>query len=390
MIRRILAAVAIALGLAAIALGVASATVWRSADEVVASTAQPAAPVVLVQPGVLGLVEPEVTVTATAAAPDQSVVVALARTADAVGWIGTGAHELVSGLSSWSELRTEVVAGDEPLPNPAGSDLWLVEHAGTGQVEFTLRADPGQVVLLAASDGTAPAPRITLTWQVAVTTPYLIPLVVLGGVLLLAGLGLLLYDSMVRREVRVRRDAMDKRANADVIETSIIPAALQVSTEDATDSLLDTAGLTRRQRRELERRLKESNPRVAAGGPMAGTAGMGGAGIVPGVANPEVHRALRYVDMPAPAAEGWRTDRAAAGPAAGAGVVPGGSAGARARGEELADRLADAGAARGSAIVPGSRAAAAAAAEKVPQLEETPGRVSWRTLWGVGPGTEEK
>ena len=39
------------------------------------------------------------------------------------------------------------------------------------------------------TDGTAPAPAITLEWSVPVDNPYFVPLLVAGGILLLAGLG---------------------------------------------------------------------------------------------------------------------------------------------------------------------------------------------------------
>lgn len=382
MTRRIPAAVALVLGLIAIALGIASATAWRSSDVVAASMPAPTAPVVLVEPGVLAMVADEVTVTATAASPDNPVTVALAPKGDAVAWLGPAAHELVTGLASWTQLATERVDGDPSVPNPAGSDLWLEEQTGTGSLEATFTPEAGQIVLLAATDGTAPAPRLTLTWQVPVQTPYLVPLLIVGGVLVLLGLALLRYPNLWRRGNLPEREGVPRSGRGE-------PAAAPPTEA----SLTDTAGLSRRERRELERRLRLADPRMAPDGPVARTAGMVGAGIVPGVANPEHHRALRHVVAPESAPPAVAADaRDMAGPAAGSAVVPGVAQTRRYRPSDLADRiaadrLAESGPAAGSAIVPGSRRAAPG---RNGAAEPDPEQVSWRALWGFGPGTEEQ
>ena len=64
-LQRILAAGLIVLGLVGIGTGVASATVWRESETVVASTpANEGSPLVLSEPGVLDMVADDVTITA--------------------------------------------------------------------------------------------------------------------------------------------------------------------------------------------------------------------------------------------------------------------------------------------------------------------------------------
>lgn len=310
--RRTLAALLAVLGLVAIGLGIASATVWRSSDTVTATLpGAPDVPVLLVQPGVLGMVdEGTVTVTATAAVADAPVVLAFATAADVVAWVGPAAHLDVVGLSSWTELATERVDGEATVPNPAGADLWAQEITGAGEVTTELVPDPGQVIMLVATDGTQPAPILRLSWPVQVATPYLVPLLVGGTLATLLGLGILVWDVLVRREVRARTAARQLRQAADTTETSTMPIV--------------PARLTRRQLRERDRAQREVDPRGAPDGPIATTGGMVGAGIVPAAVDPERHRALRHI-----AIEETRPEAApppghdSAGPARGSAVVPG-------------------------------------------------------------------
>ena len=65
-----------------------------------------------------------------------------------------------------------------------------MENTATGEFSAIITPPSGAVSVLLATDGTEPAPVVSLTWPVAVTTPYLVPLLVAGGVLLLAALAL--------------------------------------------------------------------------------------------------------------------------------------------------------------------------------------------------------
>lgn len=359
MIRRILAAVLVVLGLIAVGLAVGSATVWRPSDTVTASMpAQPTEPVVIVEPGVLGMVADTVTLTATSFSEDAPVVLAFAPSSDVTAWVGAASHVAVTGMSSWTQLRVEEVAGEESVPNPAGADLWTSELTGTGELVVELSPDPGDVALLAATDGTAAAPRITLTWTVPVTNPYLVPLVAAGAVLLVLGLAILAYDILVRREVRARERTREARRTADATATSQLPAdAIAALAEPAkpAPASVTASTLTRRQLRELERRRRQEDPRLADDGPVARSGGMVGAGIVPAVLDPERYRALRYVDVPEEALEPVQEPTPEQGP------------------------VHDAGPARGSSIVPG-----VAEPERHRQSPSEPERTSWRSLWGFG------
>lgn len=193
MLRRITSITLVVLGVLAIAAAVLSATAWRSSDEVVATLpAAPEAPLVVTEPGVLEMVAAEVTVTATA--PDGApVLLAVGSDVDVTGWVADAAVVQVTGLESWTELATAAVEGTPEVPDPTthGSDMWVAQATGEGEASLEWTQTDGRWQLLAATDGTAAAPTITLTWPQDVRTPYLVPGLVVGGLLIVAGILLL-------------------------------------------------------------------------------------------------------------------------------------------------------------------------------------------------------
>src|SRR5690606_2461320 len=210
-VQRFLAVLLIVAGLGGIGFGIATAPVLRESDTVVA-TATPSGDgtMVVTEPGVLGLVDDQVTVRATV--PEgQKVTLALGTDVDVLGWVGEDPYDAVTGLSSWETLR--VVPGtpatqdtgdgeegdgsdeqaDAPAkpasgPDPAGSDMWISEVSGETTVSMRWTEEPGRVVLLAAGVGkNAEAPTLELTWPRPSSTPYLWPGVLGGGLLLILG-----------------------------------------------------------------------------------------------------------------------------------------------------------------------------------------------------------
>lgn len=286
MLRRILAAVIIVIGLALIGLGVASATVWRPADHMTVSASPDSAPATLVMPGVLAMVDENVTVTAAAENADDAIVLVFARANDMLAWVGDTDRLQIEGLADWETLETNRIEGEEDtIPNPRGSDLWSEVIEGEGEVTFDLTADNRQIIMLAATDGSQPAPTLTFTWPIEVSTPYMVPLIAAGSVLALIGIVWIAYGLLVARELRQREAAqeeIEQKSERQILET-------QVFRSDQP--------MTRRQLREMQRKFKEQDPRHATGGPVAATAGGVGAGVLPGVADPGFYRAQRYVPV---------------------------------------------------------------------------------------------
>ena len=218
MLQRALASLLCLLGASSIGLGIASATVWRASDTLVASAeTKQGSTLLLTEPGVLDMAAETVSVVATSASDDK-VVLALGRTADVEAWVGEDPRTVVTGLVDRETLSVEgggtaetagepTPAATEPaatdpavtdpaaadpaaaVPDPAGSDLWVAEASGAGQATLEWTREDGRWSVLAANVGPEPGPlTLTLTWPQEVTTPWLVPGVVAGSVLLLAGL----------------------------------------------------------------------------------------------------------------------------------------------------------------------------------------------------------
>lgn len=287
MLQRLIAALLGVLGIAAIGLGVASATVWRADDPLVATAAPGGDTRTLVtDPGVLELAGDPVTVTVRA--DGSPVVLAVGRDTDVTAWVGDDPYARVTGLSDWHTLATtageppatatpSAEASAEPAPEPSpsasgaaeqavveaadptGSDMWVLEVGGDGSATLDWPAQDGRWSLIAVSLGDT-APTLDLSWPQTVTTPWLWPAVALG-VLLLAVAAVLLV-----RILRSRHDGPDTGWHPVTTGAmATVPAAAgsaaaaggaQPATGDATGAIpVGTVGVsapTRRQIREAE------------------------------------------------------------------------------------------------------------------------------------------
>ncbi len=122
-----------------------------------------------------------------------SFLLAAGRPDDVAAWVGPTAHNTVTGLSmDAAALEVAHTDGEATAPSPAGSDLWVTSENASGELSYTWTppAD-GEWSLLLAADGTKPAPAtISMTFPNDTSTPWAVPFMVLG-VLLMAGGGLL-------------------------------------------------------------------------------------------------------------------------------------------------------------------------------------------------------
>lgn len=180
-------------GVLALAAGIAARTVWLPDDEVTAvADLSGAGPVAVTTAGVLETRAGPVEVSATAA-DGGPVLLAVGRQADVEAWVEGSAHASVTGLVETERLGVEESDGEAQVPDPATSDLWVQHESGTGTATLTYDAPDGRWLLLAAGNGQTPAPdQLTLTWDREVVTPWSVPLVVTGILLLLAALVLVL------------------------------------------------------------------------------------------------------------------------------------------------------------------------------------------------------
>jgi hypothetical protein len=131
------------------------------------------------------------------------------------------------------ETATPAEGGDSAAPedaaddgvagrSPVGSDLWLDEFEQTDRLTTPLQL-PAEMSVLIASDGSAPAPgTVTLTWPVDRSTPWAVPLIAGGAVVLVVGV--LLYILGIRH---ARRSRGPRRKGLPVPATQPIDLAVE-------------------------------------------------------------------------------------------------------------------------------------------------------------------
>ena len=304
MSRRILSVVVTVLGLVLVALAVCSATIWKPGSKVEAKLASgPSQPYVITAPGVLSGAESDVTVTASSS-DGKDVHLFVARAADLDAWMSPDADKALpytvitsidadaGSLASRDETQYCPPANAAPAPSAApsaqpsasaqaggsqcsarkatgvtasGSDIWLGEKTGGSSVTFNTGKDADramlprknldeQIVVMAMTDGKAPAPGLTISWKRQVETPwYFYGGLVLGSLFVLVGAFLFFIDLQLRRANVDRRTRSAERAariaNADSVSTEGIP---QVDDPDRP--------LSRRELRDKERAEASGEP----------------------------------------------------------------------------------------------------------------------------------
>ena len=181
------------LGLLTLLAGVGQKTIWAPAETVTASVPADgtAAPLTVIDQKLRTLHGGTVKINVKG---EGSFMLAAGRPDDVDAWVGKTAHNTVSGVTEDNKsLQLAHTDGEAAAPSPAGSDLWVSTENASGELNYTWSAPAdGDWSLLLASDGTKPAPSsISMTFPNDTSTPWAVPLMVLGGLLMLAGLALL-------------------------------------------------------------------------------------------------------------------------------------------------------------------------------------------------------
>ncbi|WP_457974398.1 hypothetical protein [Arthrobacter sp. D1-17] len=181
------------LGLLTLLAGIGQKTVWAPAETVTATAPSnaEAAPLTVIDQKLRTVEGGTVTLKVKG---EGNFLLAAGRPDDVTAWVGKTAHNTVTGLSEDKKsLQVERTDGEATAPSPAGSDLWVSSENASGELDYTWTAPAdGEWSLLLASDGTKPAPSsIEMTFPNDTSTPWAVPLMVIGGLLMIAGLALL-------------------------------------------------------------------------------------------------------------------------------------------------------------------------------------------------------
>ncbi|MET3141940.1 UNVERIFIED_ORG: hypothetical protein ABIB19_001113 [Arthrobacter sp. UYEF10] len=188
------------LGLLTLLAGIGQKTIWAPSDTFTASVPADAAeaPLAVIDQNLRTAQGGTVKIKIEG---DGNFLLAVGRPDDVDAWVGPTAHNTITGVSEDNKsLQVEHTDGDATAPNPSGSDLWVSTENSSGELEYswTPPAD-GEWSLLLASDGTKPAPSsISMTFPNDTSTPWAVPLMVIGGLLILAGVALLVMSARKR------------------------------------------------------------------------------------------------------------------------------------------------------------------------------------------------
>ncbi|MFC4394583.1 hypothetical protein [Arthrobacter sedimenti] len=182
------------LGLLTLLAGIGQRTIWAPSETFTASAPADAAaaPLTVIDQKLRTLHGGTVKINIQG---DGNFVLASGRPDDVSAWVGKTAHNTITGVSEDEKsLQVDHADGEAAAPNPAGSDLWVTNENASGELEYTWTppAD-GEWTLLLASDGTKPAPAsVSMTFPNDTSTPWAVPLMVLGSLLIVAGIVLAL------------------------------------------------------------------------------------------------------------------------------------------------------------------------------------------------------
>ncbi len=205
--RFVLAIVAFVVAAGLLGLGIAQRTVFATPDNVTLSVSATAdAPVTVIDGETLAAFAGSQTITVSGS---EQVVAAYGRTTDVRAWVGDATHNEVTFDPDTGELVSTVVTGEESeVPNPDGSDLWFDDYAEENSLTLTVTV-PEDVSFVIASDGVQPAPtNLTIKWPLDNSTPWVGPLVVSGAIVLLLGIGLLIWATTHMRSAHGPRRSM--------------------------------------------------------------------------------------------------------------------------------------------------------------------------------------
>ncbi|AJT42955.1 hypothetical protein UM93_07080 [Psychromicrobium lacuslunae] len=203
------------LGVLLLASGIAQRTIWQPPATVTAQldtaslSSGQNAPLTMVKSSALSQRTGPVQIKVEGSG---QIFLAQGRADDVAAWVGKTPHLEVAGANDdFSALNANFVDGQEKSANPAGSDLWTAEQTSNGQLNYDWQSpSEGDWSLLLASDGSSAAPqKISLTVPNDNSTPWAIPNMVIGAVLILLGLALWWF---LRRMSKPKTGSSGRRA----------------------------------------------------------------------------------------------------------------------------------------------------------------------------------
>ncbi|MFP5314667.1 MAG: hypothetical protein ACLGHS_04720 [Actinomycetes bacterium] len=185
-----LAVPVMAIGALLVLLGIGQLTWWAPPETVTVSVPADAqsGPVTVIDAGAKEGDAEDIDISVQS---EGTFTLAVGRASDVDAWVADAAHLTVTGIGE-EELATEFTEGEETVPNPSGADLWTSEETADGSLTHRwLDPGEGEWSILIAADGETPAPTaVSITSPNDTATPWAVPLIIVGALLLVLGVAL--------------------------------------------------------------------------------------------------------------------------------------------------------------------------------------------------------
>lgn len=179
-----------AIGALLVLLGIGQLTWWAPPETVTVSVPADAqsGPVTVIDAGAKEGDAEDIDISVQS---EGTFTLAVGRASDVDAWVADAAHLTVTGIGE-EELATEFTEGEETVPNPSGADLWTSEETADGSLTHRwLDPGEGEWSILIAADGETPAPTaVSITSPNDTATPWAVPLIIVGALLLVLGVAL--------------------------------------------------------------------------------------------------------------------------------------------------------------------------------------------------------
>lgn len=246
--RKIVAPIAMLLGLALLVLGIGQQTWWAPPTVVQATSAKvhDAAALTIIDPNIENISENG---TELNIAADGEFRVALGRSHDVKAWVDDAAHQRIKGATLSDDgtpiIEVDKVEGETDIPDPTGSDLWVDVQEGTENMTYRFQhPEEGEWSLLLFVDGKEAAPtQFGTDYEVTPDTSASVAMVLVGIVFFLMGLAVLIGSKPQRTGRRRAEGAAAVIALGGLVATGLAvnpaPAQAQQQTAEAPAVIVD-------------------------------------------------------------------------------------------------------------------------------------------------------
>ncbi|MFA4842149.1 MAG: hypothetical protein WC580_10630, partial [Agrococcus sp.] len=188
------------ISLVLLGLGIGQRTIWAPPETIVSQLEAPTDSQILVIPGAtMNAHDGRQAVVIRGDGPISAIV---GRDHDLEGWVGESAHAIAVIDEAGALVLDEQPGSADPIPQLAGSDMWVEEYVGDGEVRFSIDLPAGYSIAIAGEPGTAAPADVRVEWPFDAKTPLFGPLVTAGLVFL--ALALLLFLLALRSHRRKR------------------------------------------------------------------------------------------------------------------------------------------------------------------------------------------